>query len=154
VKGERLDINTFVQHENQNRQNEDMRNNLCIQACVMRARIQSSESAVKTPKLCILSLTTFTTTQLYGTNMREKQFNISQAKSIYAGFENLTAVTLKIKNVKLSLKGAVETHRVMRRRGSHIFQTTSSQMAVRSSALRAGRTFIPRKIPGTISVSE
>jgi hypothetical protein len=36
----------------------------------------------------------------------------------------------------------------MRRRGSHIFQTIGSQMAVRS-ALRADRPLPPRKIPGT-----
>jgi hypothetical protein len=36
------------------------------------------------------------------------------------------------------------------RRASHVFQTIGSQMAVRLSALRAGRLpFNPRKIPGT-----
>jgi hypothetical protein len=43
---------------------------------------------------------------------------------------------------------AVETHRVVRRRGSHIFKTVGSQMAVRLSALRAGRPLPPRNIPG------
>jgi hypothetical protein len=33
--------------------------------------------------------------------------------------------------------------------GSHIFQTVSSQMAVRLSALCAGHPLPPRKIPGT-----
>jgi hypothetical protein len=43
---------------------------------------------------------------------------------------------------KLSLQPAVEAHRVVRRRGS--------QMAVRLSALRAGRPlFTPTKISGT-----
>jgi hypothetical protein len=37
--------------------------------------------------------------------------------------------------VKLSLKQAVEAHRVMRRRGSHIFQTVGSQMVVRPYVL-------------------
>jgi hypothetical protein len=37
----------------------------------------------------------------------------------------------------------------VRRRASHIFYTIDSQMAVRLSALRTGRTFAPRKIPGT-----
>jgi hypothetical protein len=35
--------------------------------------------------------------------------------------------------VKLSLKQAVEAHRIVRRRGSHIFYTIGSQMAVRSA---------------------
>jgi hypothetical protein len=35
------------------------------------------------------------------------------------------------------------------RRGSHIFQTIASQMAVRLSALRARRPLPPRMIPGT-----
>jgi hypothetical protein len=37
----------------------------------------------------------------------------------------------------------------MRRRGSHIAQTIGSQMAVRLSALHAGRTLPPTIIPGT-----
>jgi hypothetical protein len=37
---------------------------------------------------------------------------------------------------------AVEAHRVVRRRGSHIFKTVCSQMAVRLLALRAGRHLI------------
>jgi hypothetical protein len=45
---------------------------------------------------------------------------------------------------------AVEAHRVVRRRGSHILWTVGSQMAVRLSALRAcWPPFTPRKIPGT-----
>jgi hypothetical protein len=39
----------------------------------------------------------------------------------------------------------MEAHRVVRRRGSHIFYTISSKMAVRLSALRAGRTFSPQE---------
>jgi hypothetical protein len=51
------------------------------------------------------------------------------------------------KKVKL---WAVEAHRVMRLRGSHIVETIGSQMAVRLLALRANRPpFTPRKIPGT-----
>jgi hypothetical protein len=48
------------------------------------------------------------------------------------------------KKVKLFLYQTVEAHRVVRCRGSHIFQTIGSQMAVRLSALRTGR-----HIPGT-----
>jgi hypothetical protein len=52
--------------------------------------------------------------------------------------------------VLLSLQQTVEVHRVVRRRGSHIFQRVGSQMAVRLSVLRAGRPhFISRKFPGT-----
>jgi hypothetical protein len=40
----------------------------------------------------------------------------------------------------------MKAHRAVRRRGSHIL---SRQMAVRLSALNAGLTFTPRKIPGT-----
>jgi hypothetical protein len=40
--------------------------------------------------------------------------------------------------VKVSLQQAVEAHRVVRRRGSHIYQTIGSQMAVRLSALCGG----------------
>jgi hypothetical protein len=54
-----------------------------------------------------------------------------------------------VKTVKLSLQQAVEARRFVRRRGSHIFQTIGSQMAMRLSALRAGRPLPPRKIPGT-----
>jgi hypothetical protein len=43
----------------------------------------------------------------------------------------------------------VKAQRVVRRPGSHIFYAISSQMAVRLSALRAGRFLPPRKIPGT-----
>jgi hypothetical protein len=41
----------------------------------------------------------------------------------------------------------METHKVVRRRGSQIFWTTDSQIAVTLSALRAGRPVPPRKIP-------
>jgi hypothetical protein len=51
--------------------------------------------------------------------------------------------------VKLSLKQAVEAHRVVRLRGSHIFWTIDSQMAVRLSALHVRRPLLPTKIPGT-----
>jgi hypothetical protein len=37
----------------------------------------------------------------------------------------------------------------VRPRGSHIFYTIGSQMAVRFAALRAGRPLLPREIPGT-----
>jgi hypothetical protein len=51
--------------------------------------------------------------------------------------------------VKLSLQQAVKVHRAVRGRVSHIFQTIGSHMAVRLSALCAGRPLPPRKIPGT-----
>jgi hypothetical protein len=37
----------------------------------------------------------------------------------------------------------MEAHRIVRRRGAHIFYTIDSQMAVRLSALRAGRPLPP-----------
>jgi hypothetical protein len=43
----------------------------------------------------------------------------------------------------------VKAHRVVGRRGSHIFYTVGSQMAVRLSDLRADCPLLPRKIPGT-----
>jgi hypothetical protein len=47
---------------------------------------------------------------------------------------------------------AVETHRVVRRRGSHILQTIGSQTAVRLSVLRAGRPLHPGRFLVLISV--
>jgi hypothetical protein len=47
-------------------------------------------------------------------------------------------IIIKVK-VKLSLQQAVEAHRALRRRGSHIFETIGSQMVVRLSDLGAGR---------------
>jgi hypothetical protein len=41
---------------------------------------------------------------------------------------------------------AAEAHRVVRRQGSHIFQAVGTQMAVRLSALRAGRPLPPGKL--------
>jgi hypothetical protein len=43
----------------------------------------------------------------------------------------------------------VKAHRLVRRRGSHIIYTITSQMAVMLPALRAGSPLPPRKIPGT-----
>jgi hypothetical protein len=42
----------------------------------------------------------------------------------------------------------MEAHRVVRRRGAHIFYKIGSQMAVRLSVLRAGRPLPPGKISG------
>jgi hypothetical protein len=52
------------------------------------------------------------------------------------------------RKVKLSLQQAVEDYAVLRRRGSHIFKTTSSVMTVRLSALGNGRALTSRNIPG------
>jgi hypothetical protein len=46
-------------------------------------------------------------------------------------------------------KQSVKVHRVVRRRGSNIFQKIDSQMAVVLSALRTGSPSSPKKIPGT-----
>jgi hypothetical protein len=46
----------------------------------------------------------------------------------------------------------METHRVVRRRGSNIFWTVGSQMAVMLLALRAGRTLPPERCLVLISV--
>jgi hypothetical protein len=46
----------------------------------------------------------------------------------------------------------MEAHRVVRRRGSHIFQTSGSQMAVRLLALRAGRPLPLRRFLALISI--
>jgi hypothetical protein len=54
--------------------------------------------------------------------------------------------------VKLSLKQAVVAHKVMKRRGSHIFYTIGSQIAV-MSVLRAGRPVPPRRSLVLISVT-
>jgi hypothetical protein len=43
----------------------------------------------------------------------------------------------------------MEAYWDVRRRGSHVFYTVGSQMALRLSALSAGRALHPRKIPGT-----
>jgi hypothetical protein len=54
--------------------------------------------------------------------------------------------------VKLSLQQAVEAHRIVRRRGSHIFHTIGSQMAVRLSALRADHPLPSGRFQVLISV--
>jgi hypothetical protein len=46
----------------------------------------------------------------------------------------------------------MEAHRVVRRRGSHIFYTIGSQMAVSLPALRAGRPLPPGRFLVLISV--
>jgi hypothetical protein len=48
-----------------------------------------------------------------------------------------------VKKKKLSLKQAMKAHTGVRGRGSHIFQTIGSQMAVRLSVLRAGGALPP-----------
>jgi hypothetical protein len=47
------------------------------------------------------------------------------------------------KKANLSLQQSVEAHEVLSRRGSHIFYTIASDMAVKLSALRAGRPLPP-----------
>jgi hypothetical protein len=51
--------------------------------------------------------------------------------------------------VKLSLKQAVEDHRVVTRRDSPIFHKIGSKMAVKLSAVRDGSALLSRNIPGT-----
>jgi hypothetical protein len=46
----------------------------------------------------------------------------------------------------------MEAHRVVRYRGSHIFYTVGSQMAMRLSALRAGRPLPPGRFLALFSV--
>jgi hypothetical protein len=46
----------------------------------------------------------------------------------------------------------MKSHRVVRRRGSHIFQTVGSQMAVKLSALRGGHPLPPGRFLVLISV--
>jgi hypothetical protein len=56
----------------------------------------------------------------------------------------------EIKKVNLSLSRAVEAHRVVRRRGFHIFlDNRLTDGVVNFSALHASRYLSPRKIPGT-----
>jgi hypothetical protein len=55
-------------------------------------------------------------------------------------------------SLKLSLSQTVEAHRVVRRRGSHIIETIGSQMAVRLSAPRDGRTLLSGRLLVLISV--
>jgi hypothetical protein len=43
----------------------------------------------------------------------------------------------------------MDSYRFVRRRGSQIYLDNFSQMAVRLSALRAGRPLLPRNFPGT-----
>jgi hypothetical protein len=43
---------------------------------------------------------------------------------------------MKGKEIKISLQQTMEAHRVLRRRGSHIFWTIGSQMDVRLSLVR------------------
>jgi hypothetical protein len=66
---------------------------------------------------------------------------------------NLQRLSLQLlkKKAKLSLKQAMEAHRVVGHQGSHIFYTIGSQMATRLSALRACRPLTSWKIPVTHS---
>jgi hypothetical protein len=48
----------------------------------------------------------------------------------------------------------MEAHKVVRRRGPHIFWTIGSHMAVRLVALRPGRPLVPRSFLELISVRD
>jgi hypothetical protein len=48
----------------------------------------------------------------------------------------------------------MEAHRIVKRRGPHIFYTVGSQMTVRLSALRAGRPLPPGSFLALISVRD
>jgi hypothetical protein len=60
---------------------------------------------------------------------------------VHLSYRNSTGK--KTRKVKLSLQQAVKAHRVGKSPRSHILQTIGSQMAVRLSALRAGRPLPP-----------
>jgi hypothetical protein len=66
--------------------------------------------------------------------------------------EMASADSKRQKKVMQSLQQAVEARRVVRRRGSHIFQTVGSQMAVRLSALHASHPLPPETFLILISV--
>jgi hypothetical protein len=60
-----------------------------------------------------------------------------------------TRMWVRVK-AKLSLQQAMEAHKAVKRRGSHIFWIIGSQMAMRLSASRTGHPPVtPRKMPGT-----
>jgi hypothetical protein len=96
---------------------------------------------------------------LQGRKTAEKKINVLEASSIYllrlggqSKFHtDIKSMACKIgKVVKLSLQDAVGSHMIVRHRDSHIFQTVGSQMAMRLSALCAGRPhFTAKMIPGT-----
>jgi hypothetical protein len=67
--------------------------------------------------------------------------------SLYAVWT--TEAVLRIRKHEVIPVQAVDSHRAVPRRGSHIFQTVGSQMAVGCQAFRARRRFTTRKIPGT-----
>jgi hypothetical protein len=71
---------------------------------------------------------------------------------LYPGnvFGLLACAKRKIK-VKLSLLEVVEAHRFLRRRGSHIFYTIGSHMAVRLSALRPRRFLVLIYVRGCVN---
>jgi hypothetical protein len=69
-----------------------------------------------------------------------------------AQFNSNWLTVQQAKKEKLSLQQAVEAHRVVRRRGSHIFYTIGLQMAVRLPALSASRPLPPGRFLVLISV--
>jgi hypothetical protein len=65
-------------------------------------------------------------------------------RSIFRNIHFILHYKVKVE-VKLSLQQAVEAHRGVRGRGSHIFYKIGSQMAVSLSVLRAREPFTPQE---------
>jgi hypothetical protein len=84
----------------------------------------------------------------------KKHFITGQSLSGISLFASGTLIipSLKVNKVKLSLQPAVKTHRVARRRGSHISYTIGSQMAVRLSAICTWLPLPPGRFLVLISV--
>jgi hypothetical protein len=72
----------------------------------------------------------------------------SLTKQIDYSFSKNTLLHAFSKNETIPLK-AVEDYEVGKHRGSNVFQTICSQIAVRLSALHAGRALLQKEFSGT-----
>jgi hypothetical protein len=79
----------------------------------------------------------------------ELEYSYTYNEHIMHGKSELYLRIYLRKDVNLSVWQALEGHRIVRRRSSHIFYTIGSEMALRLSALGAMGPFTPIKIPGT-----